>query len=552
MASTYSPILRIELMATGEQSGTWGNITNVNLGTLIEQAIAGTATVDVTAGNVTLTNLDGTTDQARCAAIRVIGTPGVSRNIVAPTVSKLYVIANGSNAAVVLKTSASTGLAVPVGEVYLAYYDTTSTDFRLVGRSAATTNTANTVVLRDASGNFAAGTITASLTGNVTGNLTGNADTVTNGVYTTGNQTIGGTKTFSNTISGSIDGNAATATTATSATTATTATTATNQSGGTVNATTGAFSGVASFAAGSAAAPSIARTGDTNTGIFFPFSDTISFAEGGVERMRIDNVGRVGIGTEFPDGLLTVNGVASFGDGSAGAPSVTNFGDLNTGMFFPAADTIAFSEGGTEAMRINSLGNVGIGTSFPSYRLDVAGDARIKHPSDTTFFNVESDTAQFTIITSDSQYAVITPGGTGLGIGITYGSGVTVFENSSGNMGVGTTSPSSKLQVAGQISGLFTNVGTNTAAQDLASNHVSQVTISANTTLTTTVPPAGTQAIVIIVTSGTTSRTVTFGTGFAATGTLATGTVDARRFIVSFVSDGTRLIEASRTVAIAV
>ena len=161
MASTFSPILRIELIGTGDQSGTWGSTTNVNLGTLIEQAIAGTATIDVSVGNVTLTNFNGTSDQARCMALRVTGTPGTSRNIVAPAVSKFYIIANGSNDAVVLKTSVSTGLTVPVGEVYLAYYDTTSNDFRLVGRSAASTNTANTLVLRDGSGNFAAGVITA-------------------------------------------------------------------------------------------------------------------------------------------------------------------------------------------------------------------------------------------------------------------------------------------------------------------------------------------------------------------------------------------------------
>jgi hypothetical protein len=88
----------------------------------------------------------------------------------------LYVIANGSDAVVVLKTSTSTGLTVPVGEVYLAYYDPTvgTADFRLVGRASSTANTANTLVLRDGSGNFSAGTITANLTGNVTGNVTGN------------------------------------------------------------------------------------------------------------------------------------------------------------------------------------------------------------------------------------------------------------------------------------------------------------------------------------------------------------------------------------------
>ena len=173
MASTFSPILRIQLIGTGEQAGTWGDTTNVNLGTLLEQAIAGTATVSVTSGNVTLTSNNGIADQARCIALRITGTPGVSRNIIAPAVSKLYIVANGSNDVVVIKTAASTGITVPVGEVFLVYYDTTTVDFRTVGKASASANTANTLVLRDGSGNFTAGTITAALLGNVTGNVTG-------------------------------------------------------------------------------------------------------------------------------------------------------------------------------------------------------------------------------------------------------------------------------------------------------------------------------------------------------------------------------------------
>lgn len=122
--------------------------------------------------------------------------------------------------------------------------------------------------------------------------------------------------------------------------------------------------------------------------------------------------------------------------------------------------------------------------------------------------------------------------------------------NSTG-LGIGKT-PTSPLDVNGQITRLFTNVGTNTVTQALATNHVSQVTVSTNITLTTTVPPAGTTARVIIVTSGTTSRTVTFGSGFKATTTLATGTASGRRFVITFVSDGTQLLEASRTLAITV
>lgn len=75
------------------------------------------------------------------------------------------------------------------------------------------------------------------------------------------------------------------------------------------------------------------------------------------------------VGTTQLQNGLTVN----FADGSAAAPSITNDGDTNTGIFFPAADTIAFSEGGVEAMRIDSSGNVGIGTTTPNAKLEVAG-----------------------------------------------------------------------------------------------------------------------------------------------------------------------------------
>jgi hypothetical protein len=216
MASTYSDILRIELIGTGDQAGTWGDTTNVNLGTLIEQAIASTTTVSLTAGNVTLTDLDGASDQARCAALRFTGSPAGTTNVIVPATvlnpaRATYVVANGTAQSVVVKTGTSisagsfvvgceyriltpgttnfvalgaadnnpgtvftanavgsgtgtaepAGVTVPAGEVYLIYFDTTFFNFRLVGRSATSANTPNTLVLRDASGNFTAGTITA-------------------------------------------------------------------------------------------------------------------------------------------------------------------------------------------------------------------------------------------------------------------------------------------------------------------------------------------------------------------------------------------------------
>jgi hypothetical protein len=71
-------------------------------------------------------------------------------------------------------------------------------------------------------------------------------------------------------------------------------------------------------------------------------------------------------------GTLTATGVTTVPAGTVSAPAITTTGDTNTGIFFPAADTIAFAEGGVESMRIDSSGNVGIGATSPLQRLDVA------------------------------------------------------------------------------------------------------------------------------------------------------------------------------------
>lgn len=72
-------------------------------------------------------------------------------------------------------------------------------------------------------------------------------------------------------------------------------------------------------------------------------------------------------------GNLSTSGTLTFPAGSASSPSIQATGDPNTGIFFPAADTIAFAEGGTEVLRIDSSGRLGLGTSSPSERLHVVG-----------------------------------------------------------------------------------------------------------------------------------------------------------------------------------
>jgi len=85
---------------------------------------------------------------------------------------------------------------------------------------------------------------------------------------------------------------------------------------------------------------------------------------------------------------VTIN----FADGSASTPSITNDGDTNTGIFFPAADTIAFSEGGAEIARFDSSGNLGIGATSPAFKLDVRGSnqALINAANPTSWVSVDS------------------------------------------------------------------------------------------------------------------------------------------------------------------
>jgi hypothetical protein len=94
--STYSPDLRIELITNGTQAGVWGDTTNRNLGTIIEQAIAGVQTVTTTTQKYALTTQDGFPDEARNAALIVSTTYGAAYQLYAPPNPKLYIVQNNS------------------------------------------------------------------------------------------------------------------------------------------------------------------------------------------------------------------------------------------------------------------------------------------------------------------------------------------------------------------------------------------------------------------------------------------------------------------------
>lgn len=127
--SSPSTILRLQLMANGENPNTWGVVTNNNLGTLIEQAIAGAVTVVMPDSTYPLTNIDYTSDQARNMILVITGTLTQSRTITAPNTSKFYVIRNsttGGFAISIQRTAGGLSVSIPNGTTAVVYSDGTN------------------------------------------------------------------------------------------------------------------------------------------------------------------------------------------------------------------------------------------------------------------------------------------------------------------------------------------------------------------------------------------------------------------------------------------
>jgi len=250
MASTFSQTLRLELIGDGDQSGIWGQTTNTNLGTLLEQAITGVVSITMTDTNYTLSNFNGVSDEARNAVLVVGGTNAAVRDIIAPLVEKLYVVRNstGGGFAVNIRGSSGSSVSIPSGATVWVYCDginfnaintesvgnfevngnltvtgnTNAANATYTGNvaalnfsgggltltsinasnisagtivnartTAASANGASTIVARDTNGDFSARTITANLTGTATTATTANALNAGNS-YTVNGLTTGG------------------------------------------------------------------------------------------------------------------------------------------------------------------------------------------------------------------------------------------------------------------------------------------------------------------------------------------------------------------------
>jgi hypothetical protein len=266
--------------------------------------------------------------------------------------------------------------------------------------TATNANTASAIVARDGSGNFTAGTITAALTGAASANVLKAGDTMT---------------------------------------------------------------GVLAVTAGTAALPAITPSGDPNTGIFSPGADQVAISTNGTGRLFVDAAGNVGVG----DNPFNANGknleVAAVDfprihlncSGSGGRRYWMD--SLTTGSF-----SITDGTASQQRLVIDSSGRLGLGTSNPSYKLDVSGDFR----NSGIYFN-QDDTPQTIagtisrhstvglitrgITASVFDWSVYSAGGTAILANptgtnkVSFSGGEVYFTG--GNVGIGTTSPGSALEI---------------------------------------------------------------------------------------------------------
>ena len=143
MASTYSTSLKLTLIGDGEQAGTWGATTNSNLN-LVEQALTGVDGIDLTGiTTYTLTNFNGTTNEARNAVLLFTGTPASTVTITAPLQNKFYIIKNGTGQTVTMSASGGAiSVSIPTGVTAQVYCDATNESGTGTGFYSAQTGSA--------------------------------------------------------------------------------------------------------------------------------------------------------------------------------------------------------------------------------------------------------------------------------------------------------------------------------------------------------------------------------------------------------------------------
>ena len=173
MASTYSSDLKLELMTTGEKSGTWGTITNTNLQQL-EQAVSGYIAIDVGSADVALALSNGAVSNGKNLYFKLTGTLTANRTVTMPdSAERVFIVEDATDRSASLfsltvKTVSGTGVAIPVASTNLLYSDGTNISLGIRHRGYVTPGATYTTVngdqvLVDTSGGGIGGPITINL-----------------------------------------------------------------------------------------------------------------------------------------------------------------------------------------------------------------------------------------------------------------------------------------------------------------------------------------------------------------------------------------------------
>ena len=397
MASTYSTNLAIELIGTGDQAGAWGETTNTNLGTLIEQAISGYETQAVsTGGTTTITIPNGTTGVARNMFLELTGTGGASTFLEVPANKKLYFVYNNTTGAVTVRVTGQTGVSLAAGDKKILVSNGTdiveATSYIVSGGSAnLATLTATSASITTLSGTSASIT---TLTGTTIGavgstNLRGASANITTATGTTLTYTSGTITNFSSTSA-----NIATLTGTTIGTTA-----STNLRGASANIT--------------------ALTATNGIMTSLSLTNPLTVSQGGTQLSSTPTNGQllIGNGTNFT--LSTLNGGPGVGiTNSAGSITITATG---TGFIGSVNATTPLQSVGTTSITISIASSTGTGAVV------LADNPSL---SSATITNLSSTSATITTLTSTS--ANIT---TATGTRVAYASGtITNLSSTSANI----------------------------------------------------------------------------------------------------------------------
>jgi len=500
MASTYSSNLYIELIATGEQAGTWGTSTNNNFTNVFEEAIVGRVSVPFSDADVTLTATASNTNQSfRNVYLNCTGTNTASRNLVVPTINKNYIVENNTTGgfSIVVKTSAGTGITVPNGTKCAVYVDGTNV---VIAFNYLSTLTVGTLSLTNALTTASGGTGLSSYTAGdlpyyASGTALSKLAIGTNGQILTSSGTAPQWSTLSGvavtTFQTSLSG--LTPSTATAGAVTLAGTLGTSSGGTGLTAFTANQIFYASSTSAIAQSSNLTFNGTTLTANTLNLTNALGVAYGGTGLTTLTS-GYIpyGNGTSAFSSAstlsysstsgLTVNGItqaynttlynvdgtlsnyasnnAVYLNGNAGGWLLLS-GDgtrnqsikLNGG----SSSAIQFLTAGVEVGRFSPAGYLGIGTNSPSYPLQVVGQiySSGNGASSGYLLTDSGGTARNILFLDSSSY---------LNINNAYTPGIKFYSNyntlgmtlsNAGYLGIGTSSPNAQLEIGGYPNATF-------------------------------------------------------------------------------------------------